>query len=97
VHKGKLWYIKFFLPYQKPIFLPYQKLNSTSCFSCDRKEDNFSKIVQHLNRQVEALDKLTKLTDSIKERASEPADRRLRCVTSSKCFSLSPAGVLRAS
>jgi hypothetical protein len=46
---------------------------------------------QHLNRQVEALDKLTKLTDSIKERASEPADRRLRCVTSSKCFSFSPA------
>jgi hypothetical protein len=42
---------------------------------------------QHLNRQVEALDKLTKLTDSIKERASEPADRRLRCVTSSKWFS----------
>ena len=34
--------------------------------------------LQHLNRQVEALDKLTKLTDSIKERASEPADRRLR-------------------
>jgi hypothetical protein len=31
-----------------------------------------------LNRQVEALDKLTKLTDSIKERSSEPADRRLR-------------------
>jgi hypothetical protein len=42
---------------------------------------------------VEALDKLTKLTDSIKERASEPADRRLRCVTSSKWFGLlSPDG-----
>ena len=35
-------------------------------------------VLQHLNRQVEALDKLTKLTDSIKERANEPADRRLR-------------------
>jgi hypothetical protein len=45
---------------------------------------------QHLNRQVEALDKLTKLTDSIKERASEPADRRLRCVTSPEWFSFSP-------
>lgn len=34
--------------------------------------------LKHLNRQVDALDKLTKLTDSIKERASEPAERRLR-------------------
>jgi len=34
--------------------------------------------LKHLNRQVEALDKLTKLTDSIKERPNETADKRLK-------------------
>jgi len=34
--------------------------------------------LKDLNRQVEALEKLTKLTDSIKERPNEPAERRLR-------------------
>ena len=34
--------------------------------------------IQHLNRQVEALEKLTKLTDSIKERPNEAPEKKVK-------------------